>query len=66
MFSEQELQLFPDGLYFPPADEEAWLAFQRALAILRVESQPVEVRRPKQAGRIRRKSLKQRLAAPVI
>ena len=32
MFGEFELEPYPSGLYFPPADEEAWLAFQASLA----------------------------------
>ncbi len=32
MFGEFELEPYPSGLYFPPADEEVWLAFQATLA----------------------------------
>jgi hypothetical protein len=35
MFGEFELEPYPSGLYFPPADEEAWLAFQASLVRLR-------------------------------
>jgi hypothetical protein len=35
MFGEFEIEPYPSGLYFPPADEEAWLAFQASLTRLR-------------------------------
>lgn len=43
MFGEFELEPYPSGLYFAPADEEAWLAFQAALARLRPAPSPVRV-----------------------
>jgi len=43
MFGEFELEPYPSGLYFPPADEEAWVAFQAALARLRPAASPVRV-----------------------
>ena len=43
MFGEFELEPYPSGLYFPPADEEAWLAFQASLARLRRAAKPVRV-----------------------
>ena len=43
MFGEFELEPYPSGLYFPPADEEAWLAFQAALTRLRPAASPVRV-----------------------
>jgi len=43
MFGEFELEPYPSGLYFPPADEEAWLAFQAALVRLRPAATPVRV-----------------------
>jgi hypothetical protein len=43
MFGESELEPYPSGLYFPPADEEAWLAFQAALARLRPAAAPMRV-----------------------
>ena len=43
MFGEFELEPYPSGLYFPPADEEAWLAFQASLARLRPAATPVRV-----------------------
>ena len=43
MFGEFEFEPYPSGLYFPPADEESWLAFQAALARLRRAASPVRV-----------------------
>lgn len=43
MFGEFELEPYPSGLYFPPADEEAWLAFQASLARLRPAATAVKV-----------------------
>ena len=47
MFGDFELEPYPSGLLFPPADEEAWRAFQAALARLRrPESPRLSLRKP--------------------
>ena len=43
MFGEFELEPYPSGLYFPPADEEAWLAFQAAMAHFMTAAAPPRV-----------------------